>query len=253
MHQSIVNDICTCLGTGRLDGSSGRGRLARLALLGCFALGSGVAAAAPVLYLNDPVTDRADFQLAAGGGLVLESFEDLFVTGTSLSFPVGGPQAFNVTAGLNMNYMTGLVGRLVTHGLASLSFGENPSTTLEFTFDAPITAFGLDVNDMNFGKMTFFDNLGNVANDVLVGDDCGLAGGPSCMNLQFFGVTNTEAFTSVGLTFTNVSTKTGTLSVDRLEFSPTSVSEPATLALLAFGLAAVGRERRRRAAQRPIA
>jgi hypothetical protein len=56
-------------------------------------------------------------------------------------------------------------------------------------------------------------------NDILVGDNCSAAGGPSCTNLQFFGVTNDVGFTSVSLTFTNNdSSLTGTLAVDRLEF-----------------------------------
>ena len=111
-------------------------QLTRIAILGLLIAGPA-SAQVPTYYVNDPVTDRQAFQLAAGGVTTLESFEGAFASGTSLSFPVGGPQAFSVTSGAQMARWTSLPSRLVTDGIASLSFGEFPTATLVFTFDTP--------------------------------------------------------------------------------------------------------------------
>jgi len=78
-----------------------------------------------------------------------------------------------------------------------------PALTLTFSFTRPLNAFGLDVNDLNFTSMSFADSLGNVNPGVLLGDNGGPDGGPEFQNLQFFGVVNANAFTTVQLTFAN--------------------------------------------------
>lgn len=189
--------------------------------------------ATPTFFFNDPVTSRANFQAAVSGPLTLESFETSFAAGFSLSFPVGGPQAFIVNSGnvLSQNDFS----RLVTDGVYALAFNEFPTTVVAFHFDTPIKAFGIDVNDMNFGSMSFADNLSNSMANVLVGDNGSPEGGPGFQNLQFFGVVNNDAFSTVQLAFiNNDASLTGTIAFDRLEFS--SVPEPATMLLLGTGL-----------------
>jgi len=200
--------------------------------------------AAPVFYFNDPVADRNTFQ-AATTNLSTESFEDAFLSGNSLSFATGSSQAFTVTSDTSMLQET--YSRFVSDGSAALGFSEYPSATITFTFDTPVYAFGIDVNDMNFGTMSYSDNLGNSLIHVLDGDNGTSAGGQGFQNLQFFGMTNTESFSSVQLSFTNSDSQlAGTISVDRLEYQttilPDSISQdsvvpvPASVWLFGSGL-----------------
>jgi len=110
---------------------------------------------------------------------------------------------------------------------------DNPGLTLTFAFSSPIYAFGLDVNDLNFGTMSFADNLGNMNTQLLVGDNGGPIGGPDYQNLQFFGVVNTTPFSTVQLIFANTTQLSGTIFLDYLEF--TAVPEPSTLSMLFAG------------------
>jgi hypothetical protein len=89
-------------------------------------------------------------------------------------------------------------------------------------------------------------DLGNVSSSVLLGDDCGPAGGPDCENIQFFGVTNTDVSSSVQLAL-SIPTGSGTVYFDRLEFS--TIPEPFTALLLALGLAGLAVQGRRTAAR----
>jgi len=209
------------------------------------------AGATPIYFYNDPGSARAAFQ-AAASSLTLESFETAFSSAPSVSFPVGGPAAFTLSTSVG-NISRDSFTRLVTDGSFAAAFNESPSSTLTFTFSTAIHAFGLDVNDLNFASMSFGDNLGNTLANALAGDDGGPAGGPDFQNLQFFGVVNTDAFTTVQLTFTNPSGSSGTIAVDRLEFggiaaSAPAVPEPATLGAAALGLLGLAARRLRRRA-----
>jgi len=207
------------------------------AIVGLCVLAVERADAAFITYFNDPVTARAAFQGAAGS-LTLESFENSFTGGASVTFQTGSPQEFQVSAssgGLSQSSFS----RGVSHGSFSMFVDENPpGRTVTFTFVTPITAFGLDVNDLNFASMSFADNLGNVVTDVLLPDNGGPAGGPDFQNLQFFGVTNSNPFSQVVLTFTNNSSSTGSIFLDRLEYGVAEVPEPASMAI--FGVGSVG-------------
>ncbi|MBN2132015.1 MAG: hypothetical protein JW741_21115 [Sedimentisphaerales bacterium] len=216
-------------------------------LAGCLLLVAmvGMAQAAPAYYYNDPVADRAAFQ-AASGPLTTESFEDYFTSASLVSFPVGGPQAFTVSVSsgnLNQNGFS----RLVTDGQYALAFEEAGTSTVTFTFDAPINAFGIAVNDMNFGSMSFADGLGNSLPEVLWGDNANGATDGDMTNHQFFGVTNATAFSSVALTFEVTDpTKNGTLALDYLQYGQcNAVPAPGAAWLVGVGLVGVFRMRRR--------
>ncbi len=202
-----------------------------LLLLG---LSSG-AQAAPV-YFFSAMTDRVPFQIAAGGSLLLESFEDPFADGTVQQFTAGGAADITVTSDGNLNRWTSLPSRLISDGNASLAFPEGDTSIVSFSFATPISAFGIDVLDLNFTDMSFADDLGNSLSNVLLKDDCGPAGGPSCTNRQFFGVVNDQAFSEVVLTFLNPDATGGTVSFDRLEIAPV----PVPAAVWLFGTALVG-------------
>lgn len=190
-------------------------------------LSSTAVFAAPVFYFNDPVADRNTFQ-SATTNLSTESFEDAFLSGNNLSFATGSPQAFTVTSDTLM--LQESYSRFVSDGSAALGFSEYPSATLTFTFDTPVYAFGIDVNDMNFGTMSYSDNLGNSLIRVLDGDNGTSAGGQGFQNLQFFGLTNTESFSSVQLSFSNSDSQlAGTISVDRLEYQTTVLADSISL------------------------
>ena len=196
--------------------------------------------AAPTYFFNDPITARSAFQAAASGPRTLESFEQEFPTGLSASFPVGGAEAFTVSSSTvgRPIWQEGANGRAITDGSFALGFDEYPpGVTLTFSFDQPIHAFGLDVNDLNFASMSFADNLGNVKTRALLGDNGSPAGGPGFQNVQFFGVVNTTAFSQVQLTFGNPTALTGIICLDRLEYTP--VPEPATFAMAALGALAL--------------
>ena len=219
----------------------------RNTLAGCLLLVAmvGMAQAAPAYYYNDPVTDRAAFQ-AASGPLVTESFEDSFSPASAVSFPVGGPQAFTVTISsgvLSLNNFS----RLVTDGQYALSFQEAGTSTVTFSFDAPINAFGVGVNDMNFGSMSFADGLGNSLSEVLWGDNANGATDGDMTNRQFFGVTNTDAFSTVQFTFVvSDPTKNGTLALDYLQYDQCNVvPAPGAAWLVGVGLVGVFRMRKR--------
>ncbi len=186
--------------------------------------------ASPSYFYNDIITDRASFQ-AASGPLYSESFEDSFSDTYSLSFSAENPDAFVITSDIIMDHND--FSRIVTDGIYAVSFEEYPTSTITFSFDNPINAFGIDVNDMNFGTMTYSDNLGNSFTDVLQGST--MEG--TMLNPQFFGVVNTDAFTSVTLTFTNTDASlSGTLALDRLEYGMASVPLPASLLFLLSGI-----------------
>ena len=103
-----------------------------------------IAQATLMYYYNDPVTDRTNFQAAAGVPLSTESFEDSFADSSNLSFPIGGPQEFTVSISTGQfTQWDTMLGRLITDGNYSLAFAEYPSATITFTFDNPINFFGL--------------------------------------------------------------------------------------------------------------
>lgn len=209
----------------------------------------GMAQAAPAYYFNDPVADRAAFQ-AASGPLATESFEDSFAAASAISFPVAGPEAFTAAISTGTLHQNSYV-RLVSDGTYAMSFSEAGSATVTFDFTRPINAFGVAVNDMNFGSMSFADDLGNSYDEVLWGDNANGAHDGDMTNRQFFGVTNSAAFNSVQLTFVGAPGMTGTLALDYLQYSEChTVPVPGAAWLVGSGLLCLLRMRKRATVRR---
>lgn len=213
-----------------------------LSRLSAVLLLSGVAPAAPIYFLGDPTTQRTAFEAAAGGTLILESFETTFTSSLSVSFPIGGPVAFTVTS--DHAIFSDTFSRGVSDGSRSIAFAEEGANSLRFTFVNPIFSFGIDLNDLNFTNASYLDSNGNTRVNALLGDSGGPLGGPTFENRQFFGVVDPQGFTFVQ--FQTNGTASGTIFLDRLQYGTSfpAVPEPASAGLVALGLFACWKARR---------
>lgn len=221
-----------------------------LAVLGVGLVVPASAQGAAMYYFNDPNTSRAAFQAAAKGPLTLESFEQPVTAGVSIAF---GDFTVSSSENVLLSRSDRLPSRLVSDGRYSLNFSEQ-TTNLTFDFAKPINYFGLDINDLNFESVSFSDNVGDSIPNVLLPDFGTDAGGPGFTNLQFFGVSNTTAFTRVVLSFGTVE-PSGNVSIDRLEYgaATSGVPEPISWVTMVGGFGAIGgavRRQKRRIALR---
>ncbi len=196
-----------------------------IAIVAAFAIGT--AATAATTY-----TSESAFHAAAGGGLSFESFESpSSVTGTSVTL---ADVTFSCING-GSTYCPGFFGVRslnATDGVQTV-YGASPDS-LVFTFNSPITHFGIDVID--FGTVGASDltiDWGN-GSEVLYSSYSG--GG-----VLFAGVIDSMGFTTV--TFTASAPADG-IDFDRLFYKGT-VPEPATWALLIAGFGLVGIAARR--------
>jgi hypothetical protein len=208
-------------------------------------LATTVSQAAPIYYTASDVlpaglatltAERTNFQLGAAGlGVVLssEGFE-VFAAGNPIDF---GPFTIELVDGVGFSQLTGN-NLITTEGDSVISFDTLGSTVVEFAFDSPIHAFGVDITSIDFAPTTvsFLDDLGNTLDDFAEAEFA---------SATFFGVTNDAAFSTVRFTFTG----TETLNFDNLQFGARSaVPEPATLGmgLSACAIALVYARSRRR-------
>lgn len=166
--------------------------------------------------LADPLvfSDRSEFE-SVHANLSVESFEDPFTEGSSVSFA-----GFSVTESSSFASLKSRTD-YVSDGGRSLGFTWNGETELVFDFNPPIDALAVDVLD--FGTCCHAESLevtsdtGEIETVAAVGPD--LPRG----NLQFFGVQTTEPFSR--LTFTSQSLSDNDLIVfDRVAFR--AVPEP---------------------------
>lgn len=186
------------------------------------------AVAAPVFY-----TDRAAFEAAAGGLAGFEGFNDVRNPAPSHAYPgftIGETGGFDsvVTTGANSFFSAA-----TTEGSGSVWYDDNGDSLSTFTFDAAITAFGIDVAAAAGGLMTV----------------SGFSGGSFGFDLAaeqpaFFGVIDTTAFSSVTFDM-EAGPEVG---FDALAFGTAGVvPEPATWALMIGGMGLIGSALRRRA------
>lgn len=155
-----------------------------------------------------------------GAALSTEGFETA-VAGHPLNF--GGFTVSLLSGSFGVTNDNNLV---ITEGSRAINF-ETP-TTLRFTFSSAVNAFGLDITSIDFASTSidFADNLGN---------STVLATAPEFASANFFGVTNTQAFSWVDFTFAGDES----IVLDNVQFgsAAAAVPEPATLFLLSIGAA----------------
>jgi hypothetical protein len=162
-----------------------------------------------------------------------EGFE-VFAAGNPIDF---GPFTIELVDGNGFSQISGN-NLITTEGDSVISFETLGSTVVDFAFDNPINAFGVDITSIDFAPTTvsFLDDLGNTLDDFAMAEFAGAT---------FFGVTNNVAFSTVRFTFTGAEI----LNFDNLQFGARSaVPEPATLGMGLSALAillVVARNQRR--------
>ena len=202
---------------------------------------------APVLSAAQTFDDRTTFLNTVGGVFEMEGFE--------APFPLENPHDFgpftvtgagdvdtSQTAAQDIFFFTEGAASMLVKSDADLT--ANGFTSATFSFDSPITSFGVDI--MGFGLSNFFQGILSVSNDgtlgpLTIGDNTGGAFDPD--NVIFFGVHDTAAFSNLTFTWT---TRGDGLAFDDLKYQagspiPEPAAFPAALALL--GLLSLKRHR----------
>ena len=200
---------------------------ARAALVAAAAM-AAIPATAQTVY-----TDRTAFDAAATTTLQNFNGAPTSSTATAVTFT---PVTFSCTGS---TYCPGFFGtrNLGNSGSGSVFFATPDTAT--FTFDAPITAFGIDLRDVGTNGATNFSAIINGTSYLLQSDYS--SGVPF-----FFGYTG-SAFSSVSFTGTQVGDG---VDFDDLAFGASSINaavpEPSTWAMMLIGFGAVGFSMRRR-------
>jgi hypothetical protein len=181
-------------------------------------------------------TSEAAYLAAAGGGLSFESFEaPSAVTGTSVTLADVTFSCVDSGAGYCPGFF-GVRGLFPTDGVQTV-YGASPDG-LRFTFNSPITHFGIDVIDLGtVGATDFTIDWGNGSAVLYTGYTGGFG------NVLFAGVIDLAGFTTV--TFTASAPNDG-IDFDRLQYKGGVIPEPATWAMLIAGFGLIGYAARRR-------
>lgn len=193
------------------------------------------ASAATVLY-----TDRSAFQSAASA-LLEEGFNTRFDAAPTVDFG-----DFSVSAA-NENVFSGGFPEVVSEGARSIyGFDSTPvigiGNAFRFDFDQPITAFGIDINDIADNPPSLALILRASNNGSLLTPTSNLKTAPDVSNL-FFGVIDTVPFTRLTIDWNDAGYVVG---FDYLQYS--AVPVPAAIWLFGsglLGLIGVAKKRRR--------
>ena len=190
---------------------------------------------AAVTYTTD-----AAFLAAAGPGVAFESFEVLGVsTATSRGY---ADVTFSCAGGPWCPGFFGNSSMTADNGSQSLYFA-SPST-VTFTFNSGITAFGIAIGGAgDVGALTLAASLnnGDSANALTAySSGSGFFSG----NRQYFGIMSSTAFTSI--TFTPTNSGDG-IFFDSLSYK--AVPEPSSMLLLGLGALGAFAARRKKAAR----
>ncbi len=187
--------------------------------------------------------------LAQAGSLSLEGFNTAFSTANSVNFPVGASREFRVTAPSGGFIISDTTGFLTSEGGRNLRLDLFSGDSGTWIFDSPITAFGIDINDVDRifnGSPTVLNYADNAGNSVT-----SIASADVAPDTDFFfGLISDAAFSQ--LTITQVGVAGEALGFDRMYYGtassspepsssspePSPVPEPSSAALLvtvAFG------------------
>ncbi len=201
------------------------------AILFCFLGALTGAAGAATIYTNE-----AAFLAAAGGGLSFESFENPISVGPTVVTFAGG--SFSCSPSVWCPGFFGVRTGFADDGVQTVYFATPSSAT--FTFDSPITVFGVDmIGPGTAGATDITINWVNGSSQIYTG----ITGASN--TVWFSGVIDSTPFSSV--TFSGTAADDG-IDFDRLQFkSSSAVPEPMSLVLVSTGLAALGLIRRKRA------
>jgi hypothetical protein len=192
------------------------------------ALLANSASATTVLY-----TDRATFQSAASA-LVEEGFNVRFDAAPSVDFG-----DFNVSAA-NENVNSGGFPEVVSEGARAI-YGFDPTPVIgignafRFEFDQPITAFGIDINDIADSPPSLGLILRASNNGSLSPPTSNLKTAPEVSNL-FFGVIDSVPFTRLFIEWNDAGYVVG---FDYLQYTDTAVV-PVPAAAWLFGSGLIG-------------
>ncbi len=205
---------------------SNKARISIFAIATATLIAASSAQASPIFF-----TDLTAFNNALGAEiLAVEDFETL-----KSNTPSGtdfGPFKIETGDDIDKGSHKG------TNGPTSLKISENSDDFIKFTFDAPITAFAIEVKDaLDTGGGNMYVTLDAYSPYHFIGP----TGDLPDMNLIFIGVIDLDGFTMVKI---DSDDHGDLLFYDNLQYS--KVAEPATIAMFGLGLVSLGYIRRRR-------
>jgi len=197
----------------------------------CAAAGLMSEAAAFAVY-----TSRAAWEAAAGGALTTDPFDNPVANAASITFDTGVVSvhqdfdSFSIPGDANAIFAAGQY-----QGRASRDVQE-----ITWTFPSPIFAFGADwTSPVSLGLLTVRGNFDGTGTDTIE-----LLDYIALDTDGFLGIVGTSPFVSI-VFGTERTPQNEAFGVDNLSFTAQVVSAPATMVLLAGGLAALGLRRRR--------